>query len=405
MLRSTKAVVALSTSALALSLLTLGYYITDTVTGKATTLGDNLKVLGFCPTGTELVTPGPVATPGPVGSTGPAGETGATGEAGPAGSPGPSGAAGADGADGQDGTDGAQGPQGEQGIQGEPGATGATGPAGEPGLAGAAGTDAICTPAIDLTAITGDLIPSVDNAYQLGTSQFRWKGLQLGPGTLYIQDQTTGLQAGLTVNNGTLLIDGADTLRIGNIRLTSTGLRSMLADQDITIGATGDTGYLSVANGIKFADGTIITSAPSGGVAGPQGPAGPTGATGATGAQGAQGAQGIPGSPGTALQLASQAPGSTLDLSKQLFVFDQGTWMLPDGKEGQIVYLAMTTGGDGRNINVNVTHLRILDHGVGTIRNLAVWAPFTSQGGINLASSVSAIFLNGAWSVSGGELR
>ena len=369
MLRSTKAVVALSSIAIFLSLLTLGYYITDTVTGKATTLGDNLKLLGFCPTGTELV------TPGPVGSTGPQGPAGPAGSPGPTGAPGPS---------------GSTGPQGEQGAQ---------------GLPGAAGSDAICTPAIDLTAITGDLIPSVDNAYQLGTSQFRWKGLQLGPGTLYIQDQTTGAQAGLTVNDGTLLIDGADSLRIGNIRLTATGLRSMLASQDITIGATGDTGYLAVANGIKFADGTIITSAPSAGVAGVQGPTGPAGATGATGATGPQGPQGIPGSPGTVLQTGSQSPGATLDLTKQVFVFNQGTWNLPDGQEGQIVYFTMTTGGDGSAVNVNVNHLRIVDHGIGTVRTNATWAPFTSLGGVHLISSVSAIFINGAWSVSGGDLR
>ncbi len=396
MLRSTKAVVALSSIAIFLSLLTLGYYITDTVTGKATTLGDNLKLLGFCPTGTELVTPGPVGSTGPQG---PAGNTGPSGAPGASGAPGESGSSGQDGADGTDGQDGAQGIQGEVGPSGAPGAQGAQ------GLPGAAGSDALCTPAIDLTAITGDLIPSVDNAYQLGTSQFRWKGLQLGPGTLYIQDQTTGAQAGLTVNDGTLLIDGADSLRIGNIRLTATGLRSMLASQDITIGATGDTGYLAVANGIKFADGTIITSAPSGGVAGPAGPVGPAGAMGATGATGPQGPQGAPGSPGTVLQLGTQTPGSTLDLTKQVFVFNQGTWTLPDGQEGQIVYFTMTTGGDGHAVNVVINHLRVVDHGVGTLRTNATWAPFTSLGGVHLESSVSAIFINGAWSVSGGELR
>ncbi len=115
---------------------------------------------------------------------------------------------------------------------------------------GASSTDSDpCTP---LMQTTGDLIPSADNVYTLGTSVFRWKSLQLGPGTLFIQDAGTGKQAGLSVEDGVLLIDGADSLRIGNVRLTATGIRSILSSQDITIGAAGDTGFLSVANGIKF---------------------------------------------------------------------------------------------------------------------------------------------------------
>ena len=85
-------------------------------------------------------------------------------------------------------------------------------------------------------ALNGDIIPSADNKYTLGTNDKRWKSLQLGPGTLYIQDQTTGTQAGLTVDSGALLLDGTDSLRIGNSRLTTTGIESVASSQDITIG-------------------------------------------------------------------------------------------------------------------------------------------------------------------------
>ena len=82
---------------------------------------------------------------------------------------------------------------------------------------GALSTDGdLCTP---LSQTTGDLIPSADNVYTLGTSVFRWKSLQLGPGTIFIQDAGTGKQAGLSVENGVLLIDGADSLRIGTFDL------------------------------------------------------------------------------------------------------------------------------------------------------------------------------------------
>jgi hypothetical protein len=117
----------------------------------------------------------------------------------------------------------------------------------------------------------------------------RWKSLQLGPGTLYIQDTETGNQAGITISDGTLLLDGVDGLRIGNVRFTSTGITSLLPNQDITIGSLGDSGWMSVAHGIKFPDGTTMTTAGGQGPVGPQGPQGPRGLTGATGPQGPPG--------------------------------------------------------------------------------------------------------------------
>ena len=51
------------------------------------------------------------------------------------------------------------------------------------GTNGSADDGEVCTP---LNAATGDLIPSADDVYTLGTPVFRWKSLQLGPGTIFI---------------------------------------------------------------------------------------------------------------------------------------------------------------------------------------------------------------------------
>jgi hypothetical protein len=261
-----------------LTFATASLYVYETMTGKPA-LADSLRVLGFCPA-TPAVTS--IVIAGEPGSQGVAGETGT---------------AGAPGVAGKDGK---------------------TGPVGKTGDEGA------CQAPMNLLALGADLIPAIDNKYTLGSSSFRWKGLQLGPGTLYIQDVTTGAQAGLTVDDGTLLLDGAENLRLGNIRLTKTGIESVLSGQDITIGNKNDRGYTLIANGIKFEDGTILTSAlatgatgsqgpqgltgpqgpagPAGGPVGPQGPQGAPGAVGATGpagpAGGPMGPQGIQGLPG-----------------------------------------------------------------------------------------------------------
>ena len=157
-----------------------------------------------------------------------------------------------------------------------------------------------CSAPINLYSLPGDLIPAKDNLFTLGSSDRRWKGLQLGPGTLYIEDITTGLQAGLSVDGGSLLVDGADSLRIGNIRLTKTGIESIITGQDITIGNLNDRGLLSVANGIRFPDGTVQNSAIIQGIKGDTGPAGPQGVQGPAGAQGVQGPAGPQGLAGTA---------------------------------------------------------------------------------------------------------
>ena len=151
-----------------------------------------------------------------------------------------------------------------------------------------------CTAPINLYALPGDLIPAKDNMFSLGSNKMRWKSLQLGPGTLFIEDIKTGIQAGISVDGGSLLVDGADSLRIGNLRLTKTGIESIITGQDITIGNLNDRGLLAVANGIRFPDGTVQSSAII------QGLKGETGATGPAGAQGAQGPQGPAGAQGSA---------------------------------------------------------------------------------------------------------
>ena len=161
--------------------------------------------------------------------------------------------------------------------------------------------------------ISGDLLPNEDNQFSLGSEDKRWKSLQLGPGTLFMQDTETGKQVGITIQDGAMLLDGADSLRIGNYQLTATGLNSLLREQDINIGEPGDTGYLATARGIKFPDGSIQLSAASltvgqpskgatgaTGAVGAIGPTGPVGPRGPQGEQGVQGVQGVPGETGPA---------------------------------------------------------------------------------------------------------
>ncbi len=184
------------------------------------------------------------------------------------------------------GTNGTNGANGETGTAGSTGANGATGACGPTGAAGAAGATGA---AAQWSAVSEDVVPTQDNVFSLGTPDKRWKSLQLGPGTLYIQDQTTGAQAGLTVKSGALLLDGTDSLRIGNIQLTATGLKTLTPNTNLTIGDIGGSGSVKLESPLEFPDGTKQMTAMLNGLTGPQG---------AQGLQGLQGPQGIPGAAG-----------------------------------------------------------------------------------------------------------
>jgi hypothetical protein len=67
------------------------------------------------------------------------------------------------------------------------------------------------------TGVYTDLIPSLDDTYSLGSSTNRWKELYLGEGTLYITDTVTGLDAALTVTNGTLFVNGVSLMSVAGL--------------------------------------------------------------------------------------------------------------------------------------------------------------------------------------------
>jgi hypothetical protein len=273
-------------SALILALASVAFGISDAYASRTTTLAKALQSVGLCPVpgaetagGEQNTSVTPEIVPGTDGA---AGVDGTAGSDGTSGTDGKDGSAGADGVDGVDGVAGAAGANGTDGSSGSSGATGAQGPAG------------ICDLSNILT-VNGDLLPAIDNVYSLGSVEKRWKSLQLGPGTLWIQDSEVSppTQVGLTVKSGALLLDNADSLRIGNMRLTATGLTSIIPTSAITLGDNTFTSFVELqAQGLKFKDGTTQSTAAEAGPAGPTGPTGATGPKGDTGAQGPQGESG-----------------------------------------------------------------------------------------------------------------
>ena len=277
--------------ALVIALGAAGLAVADAYTVRTTVLAKVLQTVGLCPLPekveslpepTVTVTETPEATSQPsvesTPSTSPKPSSKPTSTSDPSATP-VKGAAGANGATGTAGTPGSTGEKGETGATGSSGSTGPQGPAG------------ICDIS-NILPVNGDVVPAVDNVYSLGSLSKRWKSLQLGPGTLWIQDSevTPPTQVGLTVKSGALLLDGADSLRIGNMRLTATGLTSINPATPLTLGDATFASFVQLqAAGLKFKDGTVQATAATAGATGPAGPAGPAGPQGPQGETGRDG--------------------------------------------------------------------------------------------------------------------
>jgi hypothetical protein len=74
---------------------------------------------------------------------------------------------------------------------------------------------------VSLSSITSDIIPSVDNLYKLGTTTKRWKSLHVGEGTIYITDNISGTEAGITISDGVFKIDNVIQAQLEDVSLTN----------------------------------------------------------------------------------------------------------------------------------------------------------------------------------------
>lgn len=111
-------------------------------------------------------------------------------------------------------------------------------------------------------AFTGNMCPTTDNFYSLGTASARWKDIQIGPGTIYMQDTLPPYtQAGITVAGGSFLINGAGSIQTGNVNLIDqvTSAVTQLTVKNGTLLLNGVQG-LRTGN-VYFTDGSIQQTA------------------------------------------------------------------------------------------------------------------------------------------------
>jgi len=126
------------------------------------------------------------------------------------------------------------------------------------GLTGGS-TSGDATLAIDYENLTGNLVPSANNTYSLGTASSVWKDVFVGPGSLYVNGQQV-----LSDSSGTIQLSananqniGILTSGSGDIELNSSGTGVLNLQSNITI----DSGvYLTATGGLQMSSNIDLNS-------------------------------------------------------------------------------------------------------------------------------------------------
>jgi hypothetical protein len=114
--------------------------------------------------------------------------------------------------------------------------------------------DTVQETAFDPLSINSNLLPAIDNEYDLGSPEKRWKSISIGEGTIFITDATLGTDAAITVNDGVFFINGVAQAQLPNLNVTN------LSFNDNTVQTTAFLGYNGGYNEncLRF-----VTSAPT----------------------------------------------------------------------------------------------------------------------------------------------
>ena len=94
--------------------------------------------------------------------------------------------------------------------------------------------------------VDGDILPYIDNLYSLGSPEKRFERAYFGPGTIYILDDTLGIDLTLAASAGNLVVGGGSGLTVGKFNLFGNTITLDSPTEDFFIGNVGSTGNLTV---------------------------------------------------------------------------------------------------------------------------------------------------------------
>lgn len=113
-------------------------------------------------------------------------------------------------------------------------------------------TDIFLNPMGSGSVITNkSIIPAISNQLELGLPTRRWKELWIGSGSIYIQDETLGIDHKLTARDGDFVIDGSAGLVVGQFTFHDNKILLKDPNREIVIGETVASGSVTFNRPIR----------------------------------------------------------------------------------------------------------------------------------------------------------
>ena len=99
--------------------------------------------------------------------------------------------------------------------------------------------------------VNTNILPVTTNISNLGSPTKRWKSIYVGPGTIYVLDETLGKDIAIGARDGLLYVQNGSGLTVGEFTLIDNQMRIANPDRDIIIGSSGATASVVFNRAIK----------------------------------------------------------------------------------------------------------------------------------------------------------
>ena len=100
--------------------------------------------------------------------------------------------------------------------------------------------------------VNTNIVPVTNNISTLGTPTKRWKSIYLGPGTIYIFDETLGKDIAIGARDNLLYVQNGAGLSVGEFTLVDNQIKIADPTRDIVVGSTDATGYVDFNRPIRI---------------------------------------------------------------------------------------------------------------------------------------------------------
>ena len=93
---------------------------------------------------------------------------------------------------------------------------------------------------------SANILPLTNSTYDLGSVDLRWNNLYMGPHSIHLQDTVTLADIELKATNGTLFLNGAQNIALGELTIVGNTIQAITPSTQINLGDINDTAIFNI---------------------------------------------------------------------------------------------------------------------------------------------------------------